>query len=55
MNVEEKKRLPLITTLLVIVNAIVFLIADFVFFQEQERVVAFMALNPALVLEEGEY
>lgn len=55
MNVEVKKRLPLITTILVIVNIAVFLVADFVFFQEQERVVAFMALNPALVLEEGEY
>lgn len=55
MNVEEKRKLPLITTILVIVNAVVFLVADFVFFREQEKVVAFMALNPALVLEEGEY
>lgn len=55
MNVKEKKGLPLITTVLVIINAVVFLVTDFAFFQEQERVVAFMALNPALVLEEGEY
>lgn len=55
MEQKEKNRRPLITTILVVVNAVVFLITDLVFFHEQNRIVYYMALNTELVLNKGEF
>lgn len=55
MNTEEKFKLPLITTVLVAVNVVVFLIVDLFFFERQEEISYYLALNPALVLKRGEY
>lgn len=55
MDTQKKNGLPWVTIILVVVNAVVFLLADLVFFRKQDMFVYYMALNPALVLEEGEY
>lgn len=52
---QNKKNLPWVTVGLVTVNAIVFLLADLVFFREQGKFMYYLAMNPVLVTEHGEY
>lgn len=55
MNQKGKNKLPLITTILIVINAAVFLITDLVFFREQNKIIYYMALNTGLVLNKGEF
>lgn len=55
MNRAAGQRLPLMATLLVTVNVVIFLLTDFFFFQEQEKLAYYMAMNPVLVTKYGEY
>lgn len=55
MDVQEKRKLPWVTTILVAVNVVIFLLTDLVFFGEQDRIGYYMALNPVLVTKYGEY
>lgn len=55
MGTEKKNRLPLITTILVVINIVVFLISDLLLYKQQDEIAFYMALNPILVLRGKEY
>ena len=55
METGKKANLPLITTIIVAVNVIVFLISDLILFNRQDEIAFYMSLNPVLVLNGGEY
>ena len=54
MNQKEKK-LPWVTIFLVVINAVVFLLTDLIFFREQESIAYYMAMNPMVVTKYGQY
>lgn len=55
MESEKRTKFPPVTTALVIVNVVIFLIVDLFFFRKQEEIAYYMALNPLLVFEKREY
>ncbi len=55
MDDENKRKYPPVTIALVVVNVLIFVIADLFFFERQDEIAYFMALNPFLVLKKGEY
>ena len=54
METVKRTKLPLITTILVAVNVVVFLVSDLFLFDRQEEIAYYMALNSFLVFK-GEY
>ncbi len=55
MDKKRKQKLPLVTIILVIINAVIFLLTDFVFLEAQGKIFYYMTMNPVLVTEYGEY
>lgn len=55
MDGENKKKYPPVTIALVVVNVLIFVIVDLFFFERGDEIAYFMALNPFLVFEKGEY
>lgn len=55
MEAENKVKIPPVTIALVVVNVVIFLIVDLFLFKRQDEISYYMALNPLLVFEKGEY
>lgn len=55
METEKRTTLPLITTILVAINVLIFLITDLFLFERQDEITFTMALNPFFVIHGKEY
>lgn len=55
VGTENKTKLPLITTILVAVNVVIFLAVDLFLFKRQDEITFTMALNPFFVIQGKEY
>lgn len=55
METGKRTYFPLVTTVIVAVNAIIFLVSDLLLFRKQDLIAYYMALNPVLVLKGNEY